>query len=418
MTQTATISGSLRDASGRPVANVPVEVLRRAYNQKGLNPQSSFSAETNDLGEYRIYGITPGRYSIAAGIPDSGTSSRFLEAYSFDDQVRNGQNAVHVDYAYIYYPGVTELKKASWIDIQPGSHHSDIDFTLTRQRLFNVHGKVTMSTTGRPPDHLNWSGASGGYDAMTGRFDLKGLLPGNYAFGLSWQSLHAFVTFVVTNSDVDLPAVTLMQPATLSGRIQVEGTLPPNFPFSRLYVRLQRSEMGDYEVSSTDVRADGTFDLGDIPVGSEYRVMIPALPSGFYLKTARLGGADALQNYVPITRSANLDIVISSSSGQIRGSVINNQLQPLAAAQVVLIPDKRDRTELFKPEFTDKNGRFIIAGVPPGDYKLFAWEDLARFAFFDPEILAQFEERGKAIHVEESSEQNIELKALPAGGAP
>jgi hypothetical protein len=96
--------------------------------------------------------------------------------------------------------------------------------------------------------------------------------------------------------------------------------------------------------------------------------------------------------------------------------VTGNNLQPLAGAQVALIPDKpRYRTELFKTTMTTPDGRFTFAGIAPGDYKLFAWDGLERMAFFDPEILAQFEERGMPLRFLEASEQTVELKAIPAG---
>ena len=49
MPQTVIVSGRLRDESGRPVVDARVELLRRAYNQNGLNLQSAFSTQTNDL---------------------------------------------------------------------------------------------------------------------------------------------------------------------------------------------------------------------------------------------------------------------------------------------------------------------------------------------------------------------------------
>jgi protocatechuate 3,4-dioxygenase beta subunit len=415
MTATAIVSGRIRDASGRPAADVPVQLLRRAYNQNGLWPQEAFRSWTNDLGEYRIYGIAPGRYYVAAGSTDSSASLRRFERYIFDEQLLNGENRVPVEYARVFLPGVSSMAKASALDIQPGSHHTDVDFTLTRQGLFSVRGSVTLSTTGLPPSHLNWSGHGGDYDAKTGRFELTGLLPDEYAFGLESESLRAFVTFTVGNSDIDGLVVVLEPPATILGKVEVEGVLPSEAQFQRMSVRLRRSEMSDYEVSSADVQADGTFSLDDVPVGRDYRITFSGPPSGFYLKAARLGGTDALDNFVRITRSADLDLVISSRTAQVRGVVTGANLEALAAAEVALIPDKRSREELIKSAMTGKDGRFAFSGVAPGDYKIFAWDGLDRLAFYDRAILAQFEELGTPIHVSESSDQSIELKAIPAG---
>jgi hypothetical protein len=50
----------------------------------------------------------------------------------------------------------------------------------------------------------------------------------------------------------------------------------------------------------------------------------------------------------------------------------------------------------------------------PGNYTLFAWEQVDRDAFFDPEFLAQYEDRGKAVHVEEGDHITVKLDEIPA----
>jgi hypothetical protein len=82
----------------------------------------------------------------------------------------------------------------------------------------------------------------------------------------------------------------------------------------------------------------------------------------------------------------------------------------------VLIPARnRTRLELFKPVGAGANGRFSIPKVEPGDYYLVAWESLEPFGYFDPAVLAQAEEKGKAVRVGESSKQTIDLRAIPIG---
>lgn len=51
---------------------------------------------------------------------------------------------------------------------------------------------------------------------------------------------------------------------------------------------------------------------------------------------------------------------------------------------------------------------------PPGDYKLFAWEQIEDEAFKDPEFLALYEARGTSVHVEEKKQQYLQLPLIPA----
>jgi hypothetical protein len=53
--------------SGQPATGVPVEVLRPSNNAMGRELISVGMTTANDRGDYRIYGIAPGRYYVLAG---------------------------------------------------------------------------------------------------------------------------------------------------------------------------------------------------------------------------------------------------------------------------------------------------------------------------------------------------------------
>jgi hypothetical protein len=111
----------------------------------------------------------------------------------------------------------------------------------------------------------------------------------------------------------------------------------------------------------------------------------------------------------------NLDVVLSSGAAQIEGTVVDARSQPVPSLQAVLIPDQdRSRTELIKSAVTDQNGRFTLRGVSPGNYKIFAWEGLESNAYFDPEVLRQYEQQGKAVRVGEGEKITAEVKMIPA----
>ena len=68
---------------------------------------------------------------------------------------------------------------------------------------------------------------------------------------------------------------------------------------------------------------------------------------------------------------------------------------------VVLVPDlsHRGEADLFKNTTTDENGRFVIRGIRPGDYKLFAWDDIEPGAWWDPEFLSHYERQSEEIEI-------------------
>jgi hypothetical protein len=158
------------------------------------------------------------------------------------------------------------------------------------------------------------------------------------------------------------------------------------------------------------VAPDGTFTLRVHP--GDYSVRVMGLPPNTYVRSARLGGTDVLDETAAIddTVSAVLRLELSTGSGEIEGILRDKNFQAVAASQVVLIPEKRSRHDLYKTVTTGDDGRFGLTGIAPGNYKLFAWEDLEPNAYYDSEILRQFDSQGQAVVVPESSKIQVQLQ--------
>ena len=69
-------------------------------------------------------------------------------------------------------------------------------------------------------------------------------------------------------------------------------------------------------------------------------------------------------------------------------------------AAILLAPDRRSRADLFKSVTSDQNGHYEFAAIAPGDYKLFAWEDVEPEAWNDPEFLKDYEKQGEKVPLE------------------
>ncbi len=189
----------------------------------------------------------------------------------------------------------------------------------------------------------------------------------------------------VSGSDVDNLLLTLTPGVSIPGRLSVEGQeLTTMTGFESIHVTLAPTTPNthEHEQLPRPMPPDGAFSLDNVFRG-EYRVMVSLPQPEFYVKEARLDSADVLHEPLRISGpiSGMLNIVLSSQAGQIDGTLVNEQSQPVRGFQTVLIPDRfRDRTELYKTAVTDENGHFTIRGITPGDYKIFVWEAIEQFS--------------------------------------
>jgi hypothetical protein len=151
----------------------------------------------------------------------------------------------------------------------------------------------------------------------------------------------------------------------------------------------------------------------------DYRVQIQGLPRNAYIKIARFGAADALAQGLEVEGPprGSLDILVSANTGALDGLVTDARQSPSANTQVALVPDptKRQRPDLYRAISTDANGKFRLEGIPPGDYKVFAWEDVENGAWQDPNFIRSYEESGRTVRIPENGTGTVELRVIPAG---
>jgi hypothetical protein len=136
-----------------------------------------------------------------------------------------------------------------------------------------------------------------------------------------------------------------------------------------------------------------------------------------YVKSARTGEADVLADGLSLTGpgTIGIEIVIASDGGAIEGVVRDENQQPVSGATILLAPDRRTRADLFQSVTSDQNGRYEFAGIAPGHYKLFAWEDVEPEVWNDPDFLKDFEKQGQATAMEPGARvtANLHLATRP-----
>ena len=148
--------------------------------------------------------------------------------------------------------------------------------------------------------------------------------------------------------------------------------------------------------------------------GSPTRATV--LPEDMYVKSMRFGNTDVLDSGLRVPSSARdqLEIVIGANAGRINGTVVNASRDPLPGITVVAVPDGGDRSRIYryKQVASDASGRFRIQGLAPGNYSLFAFDDIEDGAWLDPDVIRPHETRGTSVRVRDGNDENVQLTVI------
>jgi hypothetical protein len=153
--------------------------------------------------------------------------------------------------------------------------------------------------------------------------------------------------------------------------------------------------------SSASFKNPGEFSFDNVVEG-DYRLQITDLPSGMYVKSARFGAVDALNDvlHVEPRTTERLAVVLGSDGGQLEGTATDRNRIPTPNASIVLVPlNAPQRADLYKKVTADESGRFQVRDIPPGDYLIFAWEDVDESVWRDPNFIRRNEAAGRRVHI-------------------
>ena len=439
---TGAVSGRILQDSGQPALGATVWILRPTYNSQGRRLQQVTLATADDRGDFRVYGIAPGSYYVAAG-----TDPTALRQFAAVGDPNVGRVQL---YAMAYYPAAIDLEHASAIEVRP-TMDARVDMRLSKRQEFHVRGQVVDAATNRPPERaqvsLLFQGFQGmtmqmpapdNYSADTGKFNISGVAPGDYTLRvqipltrpadlrdanaiqqfLTAQSRQPMLLTAVTVSTADVEGLSLvMSPGvTVPGKLVVEGQ--PPIDLSKFAIRLgfvpYSQRFNGFTPDTPPVTPEGEFGFPNIQSG-DYQFLLNTLPNGFYLKSVKYGGVDVLNKPIRVdSKAETVEVTVQAGTGALAGSVTDSRNNPVAGIPVAVVPDQRDLTDNYRIGITKQDGNFTIANVPPGRYKVFSWEASEQGAYFDRDFLSRYEQQGQSVTIQEGANSAPNVRLIPA----
>jgi hypothetical protein len=410
-----TMAGHIQNEFGEPIANILVQAMKAVYGTDGKRTYTALASTlSDDRGNYRLYWLDPGDYIISA---------------SFVPAVKTPGNpnepVAPVVYAPTYYPDASALANAQRIPLKADQNSLTRDFRLVRAQAVTVRGSTTKANHPLSTNvTLTMAGDATGkarYAAKSdeqGTFEFYNVAPGSYiatAESMVGSELYkASKHIVVYDHDENNVGLILSPGEQVQGHITLDtgATVNPG----AAHVSLASVDPYLDSFDSAGFQSDGQFVIRNVQPG-EYMFDIAGLPEDLYIKSERYGQTNVSGTALGITSglSSPLEILIGADGGRVDGTVADAGGKLFAGAQIVLVPkgERRNRPDQYRVSYSDEDGKFALSGIPPGDYLLFAWENVEDRAWLNSEFVAKYQELGVGATIPANARGSIQLSLIP-----
>ena len=460
MPRGSVIAGRIVDEFGDPMPDVTVTALRQQWSggRRRLTPAAGRIAQTNDLGQFRLYGLPPGEYYVSATMRNSaGPEFMAIEMLAAAGGGAGPTGSTPTSgYAPTYFPGTPSASDAQKVTLIAGQENSSVDFALLPVRLAKITG-IVVGSEGKPLSGAMISLApasrgdfvlSMGGSARTnqdGAFTLPSVAPGEYT--LQANSLQVFTSseggntmvfrmstggpdgggqefgslpLVVAGEDIPNLVLVTSKGSTATGRVAFEdGTKPPSMTNIRISATPADGEGAAVAIGGLaggNVKADGSFELKGL--AGNRLVRASNLPPGWMLKSVRVNGADVTDTGIDFKSGdavAGLEVELTSRVTTVTGSATAGDGSPLKDYTVVIFADNAELWRLPNTRWVsgrrpDQEGRFKFENLPPGTYHAVAVDYIPQGEWMDPEVLERLKGKGRRFTLGEGGNETLTLK--------
>jgi hypothetical protein len=433
----AVLAGRVTLSNGQPAANVQMMAIPSWRTMAGGTPEAGDREfRTNDLGDFRLFGLTPDTYMVAA-LPSFGrTEVERMTDSAISNVLRQLQQpgspvgppvaeGATVAYAPTYFPGTPSIGDARPITVSAGDAREDLNFTIAPFPAATIRGRF-VGIDGAPAQAvvLTLEGVGPALPAAAtgvgriappnrdGEFEVRGVSPGMYrlrarAGGVTLeanggvrvrgdaQTRFAIAEVSVAGANIDGVLLSLQEGHRFAGTLTTDGSaatpvLTGASVFVEPIVPGSISPLAGVVlpgVGSRDAVVDdaGHFAVTGLePFNYEVRVTLPAamMAAGWHIDSIR--DADRDLRDAPLTFAAgsleNVSIRLTTTVTELSGRLTSES--GVAAVDYFIVAFPADRTQwhpasprvrVLRPAV---DGTFGTKDLTAGTYRLAVLTDV------------------------------------------
>ena len=436
----AAITGRVTDENGDPLARVQVyTVMYPPGSSRGI--RTGANGQTDDLGQFRLFGLAPGEYVVAAEARGNTFVPPNAPPESEEDKI---------GFLTTYYPGTPDEMGAQRVRTRTGAETPGIEIRLVSGRLFHLGGMVTDSQ-GRFMPRANgtlYRRASGtqviastfGFSSdEQGRFQMRNIPPGNYRLTVRQQQNGPrnpdgsfidpgeFASMPVTiNTDVDNILVVTSPGATISGTVVFENGPPQNTGTGQPLQMRVSAMNGDPENMigmPTPPPVVVSPDLNFTMRGLAGEILLRSTAPNNTLKAVTVNGEDITDTPHEFKNGERVTLVLTSRASTLEGTVTDAAGKPTNDAALILFSDDKATWRVnsirVRRSGADAAGHFRIQGVLAGRYFLLAIPRDRMSGLNlgnDASLFEALSKEATTVVVGEDEQRQVDVKVSPGGG--
>src|SRR5688572_3329676 len=405
----AVIVVKIADEYGDPAPGYRVTALQPRFTD-GRRTLAALTADTqyvtDDRGELRLSGLTPGDYYVTATPPGLGNVSQNPRAKEPNT----------------FYPGTASEAEAQPVSVALGEEIG-ITFPLASARAARISGVIERMPQ-RPPEVRMMRQTPGGNTMLSlnvapdGTFNASNLAPAEYVITVRGETEAGMLRVRVTGEDIDGLVLTMRPQLPLRGRYTFDAK-PPASPASlAASLRPVVTDGGNVVLQSVaQVKNDWTF---EIPYAFGSGVLrFDQQPRGWFLKAILADGVDVIDTPMKFNALSgkSIDVRLTEQMARVTGTVSDSRGARATTYVAVVFPeDAKQWTPHSRGILAarpDQQGGYVIQGVPPGRYLIAVADYLERGADRDPATLERLRRGAMAVTLGEGEARTIDLKLTP-----